>query len=95
VETAEQRRHIADEEAARRRSLSSSESSLDTLLQDNIYSQLLEPTACSSPLAPPACGSREEVRRRLRELALTSESGNASVLEVRARDITTTSLMLG
>ncbi|KAF4531069.1 hypothetical protein B566_EDAN017143 [Ephemera danica] len=82
VETAEQRHYAADEEAGRRHSLSSSESSLDTLLQDNIYSQLLEPSTLSPLTVPAACGSREEVRRRLRELALTSESGNASVLEV-------------
>lgn len=83
------------------RSLSSSESSLDTLLSlqtgatgDNIYSQLMDPMSSPVPAAlstpassgTPASGggtvSRQELRRRLQELALTSESGNASVLEV-------------
>ena len=83
------------------RSLSSSESSLDTLLSlqtgatgDNIYSQLIDPMSSPVPAAmstpassgTPASGggtvSRQELRLRLQELALTSESGNASVLEV-------------
>ncbi|XP_065342692.1 uncharacterized protein LOC135941264 isoform X1 [Cloeon dipterum] len=81
------------------RSLSSSESSLDTLLSlpvssDNIYSQLMErrtpprvppPTTPHKPAPPPPSSrreSREELKRRLQQMALTSESGNASVLEV-------------
>lgn len=81
------------------RSLSSSESSLDTLLSlqtgatgDNIYSQLIDPVSSPVPVVTPASSgttasgggtvSRQELRRRLQELALTSESGNASVLEV-------------
>jgi len=76
-------------------SLSSSESSLDTLLSlqtgttDNIYSQLIDcktPPIVSAPQPPPPPSkrreSREELKRRLQDMALTSESGNASVLEV-------------
>ncbi|XP_059475788.1 uncharacterized protein LOC132196871 [Neocloeon triangulifer] len=77
------------------RSLSSSESSLDTLLSlptssDNIYSQLLDrktPPRVNNqhkPPPPPTSRreSRDELKRRLQQMVLTSESGNASVLEV-------------